>query len=375
MSFLIITHVIHKIKDGKVYAYGPYVREMNLWLKHVDRVEVVAPVSDDSPRPIDLPYEKSVKIIRVPAFSLVTPLQTVRTLILLPLILFKTFTAMRKADHIHLRLPGNMGLVGSFLQIFFPRKPKTVKYAGNWDPSAHEPWSYKMQKRIVNNPFLSRNMKVLVYGEWPGASGNIMPFFTASYSRSEIEDIAPRKPDAHPLKIIFAGSLTKGKRPLMSIRTVEELKKLGIKSHLDIYGDGPLREELENYVRQKRLQEQIIFHGNRDAETLKKAFREAAFLVFLSKSEGWPKVVAEAMIWKCLPVTTRVSAVPYMLGEGERGSIVRPDPAEAASEILFYSKNPSIYLQKVNKAYQWAARFTLEKFEEKIKEILESFGK
>ena len=33
MIFGIITHTIHKIKEGQIFAYAPYVREMNLWGK------------------------------------------------------------------------------------------------------------------------------------------------------------------------------------------------------------------------------------------------------------------------------------------------------------------------------------------------------
>ena len=58
---------------------------------------------------------------------------------------------------------------------------------------------------------------------------------------------------------------------------------------------------------------------------MKKAFIEAHFLIFISKSEGWPKVVAEAMFWKCLPISTDVSCVAYMLDYGKRGTIVSPN--------------------------------------------------
>jgi len=101
------------------------------------------------------------------------------------------FKAMYQADHIHLRCPGNIGLLGCVVQILFPFKLKTAKYAGNWDPKAKQPWSYRFQKWLLSNSFLTRNMKVLVYGEWEGSSKNIHPFFTATYWESEK---APLKP-------------------------------------------------------------------------------------------------------------------------------------------------------------------------------------
>ena len=47
MKFLILTHVQHKLTDGSVSAYAPYVKEMNIWLKHVDEVSIVAPKTSE----------------------------------------------------------------------------------------------------------------------------------------------------------------------------------------------------------------------------------------------------------------------------------------------------------------------------------------
>jgi glycosyltransferase involved in cell wall biosynthesis len=93
----------------------------------------------------------------------------------------------------------------------------------------------------------------------------------------------------------------------------------------------------------------------------------------MSKSEGWPKVVAEAMFWKCLPISTKVSCIPEMLDNGERGSIVSPSLDEITNEITFYIKNPAIYNDKVLKAYNWSRTYTLDKFEESIKKILVAY--
>jgi hypothetical protein len=45
MKFLIISHALHKKHDSRFFAYEPYGREMNLCLKQVDEVLIVAPKS------------------------------------------------------------------------------------------------------------------------------------------------------------------------------------------------------------------------------------------------------------------------------------------------------------------------------------------
>ncbi len=370
-KFAVITHVIHRLHDGRHYAYGPYVKEMNLWLKYTDEFILVAPESGEKPSAIDLPYSKIPDHYRVPAFNITSIREAVKTVFKLPLVFYKTWLAMRRADHIHLRLPGNMGLIGSLLQILFPHKPKTVKYAGNWDPSSKQPWSYRLQQKVVSNPRWTKNAKVLVYGQWPGRTQNIVPFFTASYSESEIEEIPEKRPEL-PVRLIFAGALIPGKQPLVALKVLHELLRRNIDAEMHFYGDGAQRIILEDYIKQNGLEKKAFLHGKQNAETLKNAYRKSHFLVFPSLSEGWPKVVMEAMTWKCLPVTTNISAVPYMLGYGERGSIVAPDPQVMAEEIMTYLSRPGEYRRKTEAGFQWAKQFTLERFEEEIARFLKS---
>jgi hypothetical protein len=47
------------------------------------------------------------------------------------------FVAKKNADHIHLRCPGNIGLLG-FINIFSFKKAKP-QICWNWDPKAKQP--------------------------------------------------------------------------------------------------------------------------------------------------------------------------------------------------------------------------------------------
>jgi glycosyltransferase involved in cell wall biosynthesis len=293
----------------------------------------------------------------------------------LPKILVTTWKAMREADHIHLRCPGNMGLIGSVVQIFFPGKLKSAKYAGNWDRSAPKPFTYRIQQGLLSNTFLSRKMQVLVYGNWSNETSNIRPFFTASYSESELAPLEIREIDfKKPIQLIFAGGLVEGKQPMLSAQVASGLIDAGFQVQLDIYGEGPERSKLEDFIREKNLGQQIRLYGNVPAETLKEGFRRAHFLIFISESEGWPKVVAEAMFWACLPITTRVSCVPQMLGEGERGILVKPDVIHIQEVIREILSNPDSYREKCRKAADWSRQFTLEKFKKELRSVIFQHG-
>ena len=374
MHFVVITHVLHKRHEGRYYAYGPYVREMNLWIRHVDEVTVVAPLVNLPPDAIDLPYvHERIRFVPVPAISFTTLSNAIRALWNLPGILFRIWSAMRWADHIHLRCPGNMGLLGCLVQIAFPETEKTAKYAGNWDPASSQPWSYRIQRALLLNTTLTQNMQALVYGHWPDATRNIRPFFTASYAAREAKETRPRDlAGARPVRLIFVGALHAGKRSLLALQVTERLRQLGVKVHLDMYGDGPDYQALESYIHNHDLETSVTLHGNVSAEQLKQAYQQSHFLVFPSKSEGWPKAVAEAMFWGCLPLTTPVSCVPEMLGQGSRGDLVQPEVEGIAQRVLYYLDHPREYQQKVAEAMEWSRQYTLDRFEQEIRKLLQA---
>jgi len=371
MRFLIVSHTLHLQKNNSLYAYEPYVREMNIWLKYVESVEIVAPlVKEENLSPIDLAYEHdSIKLNTIPQIKFTSVKTTLASLLRLPTILCTIFMACKKADHIHLRCPGNIGLLGCLVQICFPKKVKTAKYAGNWDPNSKQPKSYRFQKWLLKNEMLTKNMKVLVYGKWKDTSKNIFPFFTASYRDEEKMDVLPKTLNKK-INILFVGTLSVGKQPLLTVQAVKELIGLHYNINLDIYGEGQQRPVIEDYILKNNLSRQITLHGNKDKATLKKAYQESHFLIFMSKSEGWPKAIAEAMFWKCLPISTKVSCVPEMLGYGKRGSVVHPKIEHIINEFIFYVSKEEAYKDKVEKAYLWSRTYTLDKFEAEIPKLL-----
>lgn len=365
--------MFHKYFEGKFYAYGPYVREMNLWISHVDRIMLLVPISNDTvPDPIDLPYlHPKIEVLEVPEFNVLGFKNLLDTLFKLPSLWSKTWSAMEKADHIHLRCPGNMGLLGAVVQIFFPKKKKSAKYAGNWDRKSSQPFTYRLQQHILSSTLLSKNIKVLVYGEWPGESTNIYSFFTASYSNKEITPLEEKYPTHNQeIRLIFAGGLNEGKQPMISAIVAKILISKGYKVRMDFFGEGPERKNLEDFIAQNELQEVIFLHGNVPSQQLKSAFQQAHFLIFISQSEGWPKVVAEAMFWGCIPITTSVSCVPQMLDFGERGSLVNADLGQIGETLEKYIKDSDLFVQTSRKAAEWSRKFTLEKFGEEIKFII-----
>ncbi|MGX7668117.1 glycosyltransferase family 4 protein [Flavobacterium pedocola] len=370
MKFAIITHVQHIENEQRFYGYAPYVREMNIWLKHVDAVEVVGPLVEKSLSPIHIPYEHSeLTFSTVSEFNITSVKELCNSIIRLPKISWTIYKAMKRADHIHLRCPGNMGLLGAVIQIMFPSKKKTAKYAGNWDPKSKQPFTYKLQRWILSNTFLTKNMQVLVYGQWDNSTKNIKSFFTATYSETDKTAVEVRSINGK-INFLFVGTLAKGKQPLYVVKMVESLRQQGFDVALTVFGDGKLRPELEAYIQEGGLADYVFLKGNQTKETVQQAYQDSHFLVLPSLSEGWPKVVAEAMFWGCVPVATKVSCVPYMLGYGTRGVLLEEQLNHDVKQLSEIITNESYYKEMAAKGKDWSREFTMEKFEAEIQKLI-----
>ncbi|WP_281336150.1 glycosyltransferase [Flavobacterium eburneipallidum] len=372
MNFVIITHVPHLFEQNRYFAYAPYVREMNIWIKNVEKVIIVAPLSDAKKTAIDIYYEhKNIEFVEVNSFDVLNLKAIFSTFFKIPKICWQIYKAMQKADHIHLRCPGNIGLLGCLVQILFPNKIKTAKYAGNWDPKSKQPLSYKLQKWILSNPFLTRNMQVLVYGEWEGSSKNIKAFFTATYHESDKLPVVS-KDFQKEIRFVFVGTLVKGKNPLYAIQLVEKLFKKGNNVALTLYGEGAERSHLEDYIVQNNLDKIILLAGNQTKEVVQKAYEQSHFVILPSESEGWPKAIAEGMFWGCVPVATPVSCVPFMLDYGKRGVLLEIDLENNVQQLKTLLQNETDFKIKSQKASDWSRKYTLDVFERDIKKLLKA---
>ncbi len=381
MKFGIITYIPHTYKKGNGFSsYPPYISEMNLWIKFSEEVLIMAPLEDQKKFEIEEAYEHSnIRFFKTPSLNFQNFRKIIFSLLKIPYIIFNIIRVCYLADHIHLRCPGNISLLGCIIQVFFPKKTKTVKYAGNWDPSSLQPISYRFQKWILNNEFLSKNVTVLVYGHWPKSSKNVSPFYTASFTKDHLltqKNLNLKK----EVRFLFIGSLVEGKQPILAIKMIEKCIEQNIDAVLDLYGEGDLEFELQDYINGNNLQKKIKLKGFIKTKDLIEVYKESHFVILPSKSEGWPKALAEGMFFGCIPIGTPVSCVPWMLGEGSRGIIL----SDVSEDILLSSHGKFSFVAKIKdllededgyfnmamKAQMWSREYTLERMENDIKHLL-----
>lgn len=75
----------------------------------------------------------------------------------------------------------------------------------------------------------------------------------------------------------------------------DECKKNNQNLKVHVVGDGPYRPILENLVSDYKLEDNVIFHGQKNKSELPAYYKNADIFIFPSRKEGMPNVVLEAM--------------------------------------------------------------------------------
>jgi len=372
-SLLVVSHVQHYLWEDKIWAFGAYAREIDIWADLFDTVTIASPCARMQPPGDNLPMTRSnISIspidIKGGGDGLIKKMQV---LISLPKVAFTLGTLMRKAWAIHLRLPGNLGAIGAVMAPFFSERI-IAKYAGTWPDFSGEPLSYRIQKGILK----SRLFKgpVTVYGNWPAQPDHIIPFFTSILSKDQIENAhqaALNRSLHHPPRILFVGRMDKGKNAHLLLDALHELKNSGFSFLARFIGDGAESEMLHRQSEDLDLENQVVFTGAIPFSHVLENYYWGDILVLASEnSEGWPKAIAEAMAHGLVCFGSGRGLIPQMLADG-RGIVIWPVTAQKLADALkSLFNNPSQYPAISAQAAAWSQAYSLDGLREAICHLL-----
>jgi len=130
-----------------------------------------------------------------------------------------------------------------------------------------------------------------------------------------------------PGRIAAVGSLEPAKNTDGIIKVVAEVRKRGKPVSLDVFGDGPERQKLEQLAARLGMREHVVFHGHRPREEVFEALSVADIFIFLSKkkSERLPNAVKEAMYAGCSVIVSDSVGIRELIPGPAYGQIVNPD--------------------------------------------------
>lgn len=369
---LIVARVTHYQHDGKMFAYGAYAREIDIWADLFPEVMVAGTVCDGPPAADCTAFTRDnicvLPVIDQCGVGLASKFRQFSTL---PVVACQLAKYMLKADAIHVRSPCDLGFLGAIIAPLFSRC-LVAKYAGQWNGYKGERFVVRAQRAILSSPWW-RGL-VTVYGKWPAQPNHVISFFTSVMTAEMVASAArtaETKTITRPLRVLFSGRLAPEKRVSILLDAARLVFNRGVPMELALVGDGEDSSALHSQSDRLGLGTAVRFVGGLPFEQSLKWNEWAHCLVLPSMhSEGWPKVVAEAMCHGVVPIAGAHGQVPDMLQN--RGFALSPCTAEQIADALCWvADNHNEALAMGRRASLWARGYSLEGLRDALRTLLE----
>lgn len=353
-------------KEEKFYAFGPVVRE----LEALDCFEKITWIG----------FQRSDEINNKAFLKIIDPRIQIQTLkpsggkdlsdkflILLnyPRYFIKILREINKAQYIHVRAPSNPAVIAMFLSYLYPQKKFWFKYAGAWkgETSAF----YNLQRMWLKK--LSNNCKVTVNGKWPDQSKNIVSFENPCLNKIDRlngREIVEKKALGRHINYCFVGGLNENKGSLLLLEALGQLKTSSSIGTVHIVGDGDLMSQLQQMA--LHLEFNIIFHGNLSKEEVAEIYEICHYILLPSKSEGFPKVIGEAMNYGCIPIVSNISSIGQYVLHRENGILLDKIEIQTIKNAIMESLKISHteFNMIIQNNYELAAKFTYSHYKKRI---------
>ncbi len=157
---------------------------------------------------------------------------------------------------------------------------------------------------------------------------------------TDLSRFSPNGHQGETGRIVSVGRLVPKKGYPHLVDALANLHHDGIHFACDVYGGGPMRDELVARADAGGMSELVKFHGARLQDDVLDAYHKATLVVLASvvtddgDRDGIPNVLVEAMACGVPVVSTRISGIPELIEDGVDGLLVEPgDPVALALAI------------------------------------------
>lgn len=370
MKLLIISHTEHyKLPDGRLVGWGPTITEINHLTTLFDTIYHIGMLHEGLAPASALPYtSNNIHFIPLPALGGSTIKHKLALIWQAPRVIKTVRNALRQVDVFQLRAPTGIGVYVMPYLTWFARQKGWFKYAGNWNQQ-HAPLGYAWQRWFLKH----QSRTVTINGAWPQQPKHCLSFPNPCLSDADYEEglkLIASKDMATPLQLCYAGRMEHEKgvgRILETLKAMREQDSQRIKV-LHLVGDGVAIEALKLLA--EAIPIPIIWHGSLPREALFNIYKQChIFVMPTTASEGFPKVLAEAMNFGCIPVVTNVSAIGHFIQHGQQGFLLPDTNGETLALALHTALHldTTKYQQMLNAQRSMVKQFTFAHYNANIK--------
>lgn len=123
-------------------------------------------------------------------------------------------------------------------------------------------------------------------------------------------------------RLVNVGRLAEQKGQLLLVEAAAQLRSRGLEFELVIVGDGPMRTDVEERIKQFGLESQVRMTGYLSNEGVRKELQRSRALVLPSFAEGLPIVIMESLAQGRPVISTYIAGIPELVEPGVNGWLV-----------------------------------------------------
>lgn len=351
MNLIFATEARFIKRDNKYYSLGGFSKTLwDRYLEHFDTLTVVARVSNDSSEYVDDTMIAScdrVNFIELPYYiGLIGYLKNRRVIrnILL--------STINKQSVYICRLPGQIGS-----ELINVLKENNIPYAcevvGN-------PWDV-FSKGSINHPLRPIIRRIATKKLKKQVRGAMACLYVTKYTLQDmypadssafsigVSDViikkchiaeSPKKlMESKKYTIMSVGSLSQMyKAPDIVIKALAMLKEKGIETKLVWLGDGIFKSEMIELA--KKYEVDADFKGNVSASDVHLNLNNADIFLLVSRTEGLPRAIVEAMAHGLPCIGSNVGGIPELLSK--QMIVEKENVSQLANLIEKLIKNPEL---------------------------------
>ncbi|MCC6019040.1 MAG: glycosyltransferase [Candidatus Verstraetearchaeota archaeon] len=150
------------------------------------------------------------------------------------------------------------------------------------------------------------------------------------------------------IDLAFMGVLSKEKGIIEFLKSCNILKNKNVAIRVVIWGDGVLKDQVEQYINKNNLSAIVQLKNFVDSHEVPKMLNKIKLLVIPSYSEGLPNMLLEAMACGTPVLATPVGGIPDVVKEGETGFLLKSNNPEHIAERVIELLNKPELLEKVS---------------------------
>jgi 1,4-alpha-glucan branching enzyme len=176
--------------------------------------------------------------------------------------------------------------------------------------------------------------------------------------------------------ILYVGNLVESKGVHILIQSLALAQREHPDLHLCIAGSGQMRPTLENLVTQLGLDNHVTFAGYVDKHTLRALYQWSNLFILPSLSEGFPRVLLEAMASGTPCLASDIGANLGALDNGAVGFTAKCFNINDFTEKInsFFDHDQHWFRQESTKARRHAQKFTWRKTAREVEKIYKELG-